>query len=903
MQLLFFLELLFICFAHARLSLNQLEELENFRIPGPLGKVPDYINPNGPLNFLHGYLYIKNGHVHNKRFFSPEIDTCYSLSVNTSSEIYKNEHIYERSPLKDKAYKPISERVKNEELDSREYHKRLIKMFPSIDGIVSIESGSVDSFVRFLRTDSDPKKTCCILASLLLLTEGVPVDIRIEKTAIVLHRADGSFWLCVDTNVPVVLRNNKILVIDSPTQYVARETIRFFKRSAKERAPVESLDEYMEGEFLNTPWFLIQAYIYEYAESMQCAQDIILSAHEILVDIIRAFRQDAHVLERARTAYKVFEKLFVSGLRREKTNQMHLIRKIRSCMEIHCPFPFSEFNQLPTYTRIPEYFHSACKFAISYSNTFSNCTENALYILMCCLLYSPNTEEYTLEGLPNPTKSLKTFFSLCNPCPVETVNIQIHQAWNKVVSGLETPELRYVRENKNELCSGILNVLLVIAEITGKLPSEKDTILGFIKEIHKEDSPSEEFYLSVKEYVASFFKALFFNKQIEVECVNFRKSIKLCGITDIHGEIHLKYQLDSKHEVLSVRIGMKHSDSVFITRDIALTKYSAYGIRHIANMFKEQGNLLGFLSWQYADGILARNKVVSLEGNILKAVEKAARNATPKGVNSLLVLKKIESLDYKSMLVNYSACLAIESQHKLSYAQPLARFISNILGSEQLDTLQVQKKLFAILLYTDSYSFARSKISVPAPAYRYIMQCPTECLDLLSCILKTPCPHVLVLMLKKAIEEEESVLVFKVSPILYLSNMKSIFTALFNDNAVARENVLSNVLLGKSKGWDAVIPLLNMAWFAFACQYKKDNAELIECIYNSITRIPNSIPSNLKSLYSLQRTSVLSYMRDHQAALKASKMENQFNFSRPSVFWLGRSKHRKFDEIYRFFRT
>ncbi|KAI5167050.1 hypothetical protein NEAUS04_2643, partial [Nematocida ausubeli] len=65
------------------------------------------INPRGPLNLLHGYIENRSGHMYNKRFYSPEIDTDYILSKKEISDENEQEYNFKRKPVNDRVHKDM----------------------------------------------------------------------------------------------------------------------------------------------------------------------------------------------------------------------------------------------------------------------------------------------------------------------------------------------------------------------------------------------------------------------------------------------------------------------------------------------------------------------------------------------------------------------------------------------------------------------------------------------------------------------------------------------------------------------------------------------------------------------------------------------------------------------------
>ncbi|KAI5164102.1 hypothetical protein NEAUS03_2434, partial [Nematocida ausubeli] len=110
----------------ADMTLDEVETTLQFEITTDSSQV--VINPDGPLNFLRGYIYQKMDCMYNKRFFAPQIKTHYLLTKDedrsANYEVYK----YNRNEQMDKAYKALPENKIN--MFSEQYHTHLIELFP-----------------------------------------------------------------------------------------------------------------------------------------------------------------------------------------------------------------------------------------------------------------------------------------------------------------------------------------------------------------------------------------------------------------------------------------------------------------------------------------------------------------------------------------------------------------------------------------------------------------------------------------------------------------------------------------------------------------------------------------------------------------------------------------------------
>ncbi|KAI5162999.1 hypothetical protein NEAUS03_2172, partial [Nematocida ausubeli] len=130
-----------------------------------VGKAQDVvINPNGPLNLQRGYIGHRSRYMYNKRFYSSEINTDYLLKKDKISRFGQQEYTFARTPVNDRSYKELNTKSSREKYLST-YHTQLIKMFPSVDGDLSIEAARPTTLTNFLRAERVKKDAKYILAA------------------------------------------------------------------------------------------------------------------------------------------------------------------------------------------------------------------------------------------------------------------------------------------------------------------------------------------------------------------------------------------------------------------------------------------------------------------------------------------------------------------------------------------------------------------------------------------------------------------------------------------------------------------------------------------------------------------------------------------------------------------
>ncbi|EHY66487.1 hypothetical protein NERG_00127 [Nematocida ausubeli] len=84
-----------VCLVVSRIEIEDLKAVQNRQFFND-GNEPKLINPNGPLNLLRGYIYHKNGYMHNKRLFSHELDIKYKFETVEDEHTGAKQHIFTR---------------------------------------------------------------------------------------------------------------------------------------------------------------------------------------------------------------------------------------------------------------------------------------------------------------------------------------------------------------------------------------------------------------------------------------------------------------------------------------------------------------------------------------------------------------------------------------------------------------------------------------------------------------------------------------------------------------------------------------------------------------------------------------------------------------------------------------
>ncbi|KAI5138122.1 hypothetical protein NEAUS07_2397, partial [Nematocida ausubeli] len=361
-----------------------------------VGKRKDVvINPRGPLNLLHGYIENRSGHMYNKRFYSPEIDTDYALSTNGLSDENEQEYDFTRTPVNDRVHKDMDTKTSEGKYLSS-YHVQLIKMFPSADGDLSIEAGRSNALTNFLRADHVKKDAKYILAALLLLSEGVDIKIAVDckgkKNNLVIKSKT-----CKEKEfVNVVMHTAGIDPVtneQSENIYQSEATgiIKFYmqcrdnsllKKEGKFAMPATK-EEFESGKFLNNAAFLIQTYIYEFIDTAEDYKNFVEAVHELLIDQVVEKENPEQTKKKGKKS-KIFDELFIAkDALGENKKYIESFCDLIQAKNENTKFPFYNDSQLPKYTRVPRCKLDKSGFEKSQALYYSDCVETALLGLFC----------------------------------------------------------------------------------------------------------------------------------------------------------------------------------------------------------------------------------------------------------------------------------------------------------------------------------------------------------------------------------------------------------------------------------------------------------------------------------------------------------------------------------------
>ncbi|OAG33436.1 hypothetical protein NEIG_02530 [Nematocida sp. ERTm5] len=662
------------------------------------------IHPDESLSPLQERSMRLCGYMGNKRLYASEINTVCSLKKTddvTDGLLDDDSSSYEyiRNPAKDTVYEDICEdKEKNEYLV--QFHKLLIKMFPSADGSLSIVSGLPEGFTSFLRKEEVQPQSMRILAALFLLSEQVYIPITTEEKKLVLKSADGT-PAYIDQSLRIFTKDQTKsksdlkkwcedigILIEFLKKYIGNGSANTSEIKGLPTVPT-SYEQFMTGEFLNTPQFLVQSYIYEFIDTEENYIEFVEAVYILLNDQIK--NKNSTEENKAR-CNELLGKLFIEESKLSNvTDHTKNICDLNETVDKNRVCPFIDTTELPAYTRVKAYDRTTGKEIDDEIRKYSNCVEAGILGLVCCLVYDPVVRMYNTDHLSDneETKPLKDFFRKYSE-PREAIDYEMQQDWCRVVADLNNDKILYLKQKTNELDSSLLNILYVASDIAGN----KEEVVNEIKHIEsmcsKEEKSAE---LNIEESLNTIFRALSNNKNLAVESEGFKLSRREDGMPDLFGKFSVVYTFGEIKNGISMNITTQHmkldlAENTLSKKDKAdiiakLTK--------IQKIYANPKNYTEFVIKHYIDIEMA--KIETKYVYLLDPIKTTILDSIRAGGNDALKLflcGRIKTTDYKIHIV---ISFLVSDAKNLKNDNSLIRMTDNIIGSVPLDDQHTRNKI------------------------------------------------------------------------------------------------------------------------------------------------------------------------------------------------------------------
>ncbi|KAI5167095.1 hypothetical protein NEIRO03_1473 [Nematocida sp. AWRm78] len=771
-----------LCKVYCRIGISIYEDLHNQEIGDGL-----CIKANGSLSPIRKFICEKLNLMYSMRFLSPGTDAHYSIIVIDDEENEGNLKIEStRDCNKDSAYiKPSTEEKKEEtaeatptEEENKEkkkkptylegYHQTLIEMVPSSTGNLSIHTSRADSFIKFLQLEHVSKHKIHILACLFLLAEGVDIPLKVEgsKSSPILvleeivikseekNKTEGLkeskpeikiFSISMKDDIANRKNENGKEATKAVSQKRAADVINFFIENKKnpdireggKYAEPKTYEDFKTGKFLNNARWLIQYYIFEYLDSTDSIIELATAVYSMLKKSIQAAKENKEGKEpdheKVEYLESIINKCFVKSSSANTIKAKHRINILTTIYKespLANVFPFTGDVSIPGYRAIPSYNRKEDSFNVG--KVYSNCVEAGLLSLFCCLAYDPETKEYTTEHMGEVSPDLKGFFDMYNK-PLETDTYEMHKDWNKVVGDLENENIRYLKENRNELVSGIINMLYVIAEITGRYSEEEESLKELSILLEEQDNKKQtELFKKVKLYTEKLILSLskkyspeedseLKSRKTMIEILNMSKCLNISGQMELFGEVIVTYSYSDLKDGIELEGAIKLSHTIrhlqtksFPSQTNTLTNEKKKEISDKKSSIEKEPEqtLTDFLLMHFVEKLIdggssisnyyTENIKISRENNYFYPIEK------------LFLYNTFKGTEYRIDMIYYiRGCLL---EHSLEETDPWSRFLSNMIGSLPLEDLNTVQSVFFNPLYRAGlYKSFCTKVNIALP--------------------------------------------------------------------------------------------------------------------------------------------------------------------------------------------
>ncbi|KAI5164042.1 hypothetical protein NEAUS04_1901, partial [Nematocida ausubeli] len=807
------------------------------------------INPRGPLNLLRGYIGNRSGYMYNKRFYSSEIETDYTLTKKGITISDEQEYDFKRIPVNDRVYKDIATQAPNGEYLST-YHMQLIKMFPSMDGDLSIEAARPNALTNFLRADHVKKDTKYILAALLLLSEGVDIKIDIDHTEkkkkLVIKSKKSKEKVFVDVEMYTAgIDPVTNMYSDSIYQYEAAEVVKFYIRcrdnpllkKGGEFAMPSCKKEFESGKFLNSAAFLIQTYIYEFIDTVEDYKDFVNAVHELLVDQVVEKENPEQTKKKGKKG-RIFDELFLAKEELgENIKYIELFYDLVKDTEENAIIPFCNDSQLPKFTRVPLCKLDKSGFEKNQALYYSDCVETALLGLFCCLAYNPETKEYETSHMgAGVSKELRDFFR-DYPKPTEATDFEMHKQWSKVVACLDNHEIDYKKE-KNELIAGISNIFLVIAEITGQ-KADTQELVEYIESADKAGKldDTQKFYIKYK--IESIIRSLSLNKNVSVDCKQMRLGKRSNGKADILAGFSIVYYFDNTRSGIVLDIKKGHANLSLLSSLDANSAYIREKCEEVKNIYNRAECYIGYIVCHYID--VEVNTLEYGDYAILQNIKNDINlmlQGESENVSKILLYNRISKVFMKGYIMEFFAFGAVTKG--VAQTNSLTRFTANILGSVPLNDPITRFLMIHLLPILKGWRECYPKLGYTAsdcPSEHIFAWGQVESMHFYKKILDYPVPIAVKATCNylKAVAGHDD----QIHHAKHFITWRLLFNHIISDGSIDNLVKIRSVITEYMKEY--TLNYIYICWFIHACTDKyKLSPEQIKEVYSFI--LPNVYP-------------------------------------------------------------
>ncbi|KAI5156088.1 hypothetical protein NEPAR06_2126, partial [Nematocida parisii] len=280
------------------------------------------------------------------------------------------------------------------------------------------------------------------------------------------------------------------------------------------------------------------------------------------------------------------------------------------------------------------------------------------------------------------TEPLKQFFEKY-PVPTESTSREMQQDWCRVIASSKNDKIVYTREGKNQLATGLLNMLYVVSDITGSI----EEVLKEIENMtiaRDSDEPGEE--IDIENNLSALINALSKNKDLKMQCDLFRAETRVDETLDFFDDFDLVYMDERVCERVTIHIE-EHQCRLDLLGDSILNVNKPIikeKLNEIWNAYNNPNNYIECIIRHYISVEFAKIQSNCVyEDNSVKSIILNSINAgSYRGVLTIFLYGRIDSVDHKKYIVTHFLMLHANS---IRNDPSLTRMTDNIIGSSQMD--------------------------------------------------------------------------------------------------------------------------------------------------------------------------------------------------------------------------
>ncbi|KAI5162676.1 hypothetical protein NEAUS03_2052 [Nematocida ausubeli] len=637
-------------------------------------------------------------------------------------------------------------------------------------------------------------------------------------------------------------------------QKKVNQMISFFKKYATNLEVLSlmedkcSQEEITAGRFLNSPKFLIQSYIFEFIDTAERATKFIQTVHTMV-------EKYAPKTKAPSKGDSVYNRLFKPASTATETDCMVIMKKAQEILNTYRVFPFLDSTQVPAYTSVPLYNRKDQLFSTEELKDYSNCVDCAILSLFCCLTYDPSDFKYKTDHMGDITDELKEFFAPGENKTFDTTKVEFQKEWCTVVADLDEPSIAYCNE-RNELDTGILNMLMVILEIVKAPNKEKDTIHWISERLKKKEGKmDDELCNNIKKYTASVLIFLSRQKNIEIKFSDLICKRLKNGRYDVFGKITIIFEHSSIKNTIVLETCKDHTSFEMKKIIIDFEDDRMEKLNEIANSCKNRATFVENLLSVYLDYEIRKMDTSENNNEFMKAEIQKTIDNNFADINRLLFIKKLNGLNYK---INLIACLIVHSMDKnLLPEHPVVRFTSNIIGSTELDNQFIQAQVLSPIIFAGLHNINGNNLNYPnlklsASSYKNDMEYIRHCC-LFGYVLD-PDMTIFMTWIRYCIENFGLRPNNNVFSFLDSTVAESIYKYIFREGNMKYADALDEAIAKEyPEKKDEILNSLHNVWFMYLISQENidRDIELIKTNFHAIRQLPGALPLSVYVVNSL----------------------------------------------------